>query len=112
MQPSFRNFQNKVLTQQAVELLHEVFSPIRIQFSHALDVAQEESLGQESSQRCLINRGRMLVHHSTNFDHWLDQLLRRKNVTQSQGGIEDLTHCACVDNTAGVIQPLQTWEWG
>src|SRR5438132_3993062 len=54
----------------------------------------------------------MLVHHCTNFDHWVDQLLRRQNITQSQGGVEDLSHCACVDNTACIIKPLQTREWG
>lgn len=106
MQTSFWNFQNKVLTQQIVELFDKVFSSVGVQFSHPLDVTQEKPLGEESGQRCLINRGGMLVHHRANFDHWFDQLFWRQDVTQAQGGIEDLTHCACVDNTTGVIKTL------
>src|SRR5258707_8357755 len=75
-------------------------------------MTQEKSFGQESSQRRLINRGRMLIHHGANLDHRFDQLLRREDITQAQGWVEDLTHCACVDDTAGVIEPLQAWEWG
>src|ERR1044071_382498 len=106
MQPSFWNLQDKILTQQVVELLDEVVSPVRIEFAHPLDVAQEKSLGQESSQRRLINRGRMLIHHGANLDHWFDQLLRRQDITESQGRVEDLTHCARVDNTTGIIKSL------
>src|SRR5437016_10736391 len=54
----------------------------------------------------------MLVHHSANLDHWLDQLLRRQDIPQPQRRVEDLTHCARVDNTAGVIKPLQARERG
>src|SRR5256886_9617629 len=75
-------------------------------------MTQKKSLGQESSQRRLINRGRVLIHHGANLDHWFDQLLRRQDITQAQGWVEDLTHCACVDDTAGVIEPLQAWERG
>src|SRR6266568_4011416 len=54
----------------------------------------------------------MLVHDRTNFNHRFDQLLGRQDITQPRGRIQDLAHCAGVDNTPGVIEPLQTWEWG
>ena len=54
----------------------------------------------------------MLIHHSPNLNHWFDQSLRRENVAQPQGWIEDLAHCASVDDAAGVIETLQTREWG
>src|SRR6266513_1933797 len=106
MQPGFRNFQDKVIAQQVVELFDKEFSSVRILLPHPLDVTEEKSLGQESSQRRLINRGRMLVHHGANLDHWFDQLLRCQDITQSQGGVEDLAHRACVDNATRVIKSL------
>src|SRR6266705_4093599 len=54
----------------------------------------------------------MLIHPCPNLDHRFDQLLRREDITQPQGWVEDLTHCARVDNATGVVEPLQTWEWG
>src|SRR6266550_3236314 len=54
----------------------------------------------------------MLIHDSANLDHRFDQLLRCEDVAQAQGRVENLTHCAGVDDTTGVIEPLQTWEWG
>src|SRR5437762_2316840 len=54
----------------------------------------------------------MLIHHSANLDHRFDQLFRCKQVAQTQRGIKNLAHGACVDDTTGVIQPLQTWKWG
>src|SRR5437899_10699441 len=54
----------------------------------------------------------MLVHDSANLDHRFDQMLRSQDITQPQGWVEDLTHGACVDNTTGVIEALQAWEWG
>src|SRR5213080_5432153 len=54
----------------------------------------------------------MLIHHSANLDHRFDQLFRCKQVAQTQRRIKNLAHGACVDDTTGVIQALQTWEWG
>src|SRR5436309_9117573 len=54
----------------------------------------------------------MLIHHSANLDHRFDQLFRCKQVAQTQRRIKNLAHGACVDDTTGVIQSLQTWEWG
>src|SRR5437588_3928325 len=54
----------------------------------------------------------MLIHHRADFNHRFYQLLRRQDITQAQGWIEYLTHCARVDDPAGVIESLQTWERG
>src|SRR5438093_3799582 len=53
----------------------------------------------------------MLIHHGSDLEHWFDQLFWRQDITQAQGGIENLTHSACVDNTSSVIKPLQAREW-
>src|SRR5436190_3999429 len=54
----------------------------------------------------------MLINHCANLNHWLDQSLWCKDVTQAQRWIENFTHCAGIDNPAGVIKPLQAWERG
>src|SRR5437763_16619492 len=54
----------------------------------------------------------MLIHHSANLDHRFDQLFRRQDITQAQGWIKNLAHCARVDDAASVIEPLQTWKRG
>src|SRR5439155_11106630 len=54
----------------------------------------------------------MLIHHGANLDHRFDQLFRRQDITQAQGWIKNLTHCARVDDAASVIKPLQTWKRG
>src|SRR5437899_8266116 len=54
----------------------------------------------------------MLIHHSANLDYRFDQLFRCEDVTQAQGWVEDLAHGAGVDDAPGVIESLQTWEWG
>src|SRR5438067_8320706 len=54
----------------------------------------------------------MLIHHSPNLDHRFDQLLWRYDITKPQGRIEDLAQCSGIDDTADVVETLQTWEWG
>src|SRR5207248_10382090 len=54
----------------------------------------------------------MLVHHRSNLNHRVDQLVWRDDITQAQRWIQDLAHCARVDDTTHIIQALQTWEWG
>src|SRR5438067_13642561 len=75
-------------------------------------MTQEISLGQESSQRRLINRRRMLIHYRANLDHRINQLFRREQISDAQGWVKDLAHCSGVDHAAGIIEPLQTRERG
>src|SRR6266478_3070623 len=54
----------------------------------------------------------MLIHYSANLNYRFDQLLGSQNVAQAQRRVEYLAHRSRVDNTTGVIKPLQTREWG
>jgi len=57
MQSGFRYLQNKMVREQLVELLDEKFPPIGVELSHPLDMTQEISVGDETGERCLIDRG-------------------------------------------------------
>jgi len=59
MQPSFWNFQDKILTQQVLNCSIKVFSPVRIEFRIRLMWLRKNPSVRNSSQRRLINRGRM-----------------------------------------------------
>src|SRR5438874_8425209 len=54
----------------------------------------------------------MLVHHRSNLNHRVDQLVWRDDITQPQRWVQDLAHRARVDDTTYIIQALQTREWG
>src|SRR6266550_1249955 len=54
----------------------------------------------------------MLIGDRPDLDYWLYQLLRRQNITEAQGWIENFAHCPGVNNAARVIESLQTWKRG
>src|SRR5438067_241889 len=54
----------------------------------------------------------MLVHHRSNLNHRVDQLVWRDDITQPQRWVQDLAHRARVDDMTYIIQALQTREWG
>ena len=70
-------------------------------------MAQEKSLSDESRQRGLINRGRVLIHRAPDLDQRIDQLLWCNDVAQTQRGVKNLTHRSGVNHVAGVIESLQ-----
>src|SRR3954453_14467316 len=50
----------------------------------------------------------MLITQRTNLYHRFDQLFRHHDVAEPQRRKEDLAHRARVDDTAAIIEPLQT----
>ena len=106
----FRNLKNEMLTEQFVEFLAEELSPFGIEFSHPFDVAQEKSFRYESSEGCLINGGRVLIHYATDLGYGIYQLLWCNEIAQPQGGIKNFTHRSRVDDSTGIIKSLQTWQ--
>ena len=75
-------------------------------------MTEEKSLGYESGKRCLVNRGRVLIYHAPDLCNRIDQLLWSNDVAQTQRGIKNLTHGSRVDDSPGIIEPLQTWQRG
>src|SRR5260370_33300021 len=99
-----------MITEQLVKLFDKEISSFRIQFPHPFNVAQEKPLSDESCQRCLVDRGRVLIHRTPNFSHRIDQLLRHNDIAETQGGIKNFTHRPRVNHTTGVVQSLQAWQ--
>jgi hypothetical protein len=92
-------------------LFDEEVSSLGIDFPHPFYVTEEESLGNESRQRCLINCRRMLIHRAADLGHRIDQRLRRNDVAQTQRGTKNFAYRSRVNHPAGVIHPLQRGKW-
>jgi len=68
VQSGFGNLQSETFTKQFIELFDEEVASFRIDFSHTLDVTQEKAFRDKTRQRRLIDRGRMLIHRTADFD--------------------------------------------
>lgn len=99
-------------SEQFVELLDEKISPVGIEFSHSLDMAQKISFGKETGERGLVDRRRMLIHDGPDPDYRLDQLFRGQQVAQPQRGIENLAQGARINDPPTVSNPCKQGRGG
>src|SRR6476620_4435328 len=67
VQSSFRNLQSETVTKQFIELFDEEIATLGIDFSHTFDVTEKKALRDETGQRRLVDRGRVLIHRTADF---------------------------------------------
>src|SRR5205814_7497451 len=106
VQTGFGNLQSETVTKQLIKLFDEEISPLRVDFSHSLDMTEEKALGDKTRERCLFDRRRVLIHRTSDLHKRIDQLLWRDDVAQTQRRTEKLADCAGVNNSTGVMGPL------
>src|SRR4030095_16139116 len=107
VQTGLWNPQSETVAKQFIELFDKEISPLRIDFSHPLDVTQEKSLADKTRQRRLVDRRGVLIHRTADLDQRINQRLWRNDVAQTQRGTKNLAHRSCVNHSAGVVDPLQ-----
>src|SRR5205823_8563842 len=86
------------------------YASLGIEFAHAFHMADEKSVGDETRQASLMNRGGVLVHESARLDEGVDKLGRCDQKTEAQRWVKDLAHTASINHPAGVVQTLKTWQ--
>src|SRR5437762_7905758 len=110
MQTGGRCFQIEVIAQPFLELFDKEYASLGIEFADPFHMAEEESFGDETRQGSLINRWGVLVHDSAYLDEGIDKLWRCDHKTEAQRWIKDFAHSAGINNPAGVVQTLKTWQ--
>src|ERR1044071_5010985 len=73
-------------------------------------MAKEKSFSDETRQRSLINRWRVLSHDSAHLDESVDELWRCDQETETQRRVKDLAHTGGIDHPSGMVQTLKTWQ--
>src|SRR6476660_3104764 len=75
VQSGFGNLQSETITKQFIELFDKEISPLRVNFSHSLDMTEEKALGDKTRQRRLVDWRGVLIHRAADFHECIDQRL-------------------------------------
>src|SRR5262245_63936546 len=101
MQTGRRYFQIEIVAQPFLELFDKENASLSIESADAFHMTEEKSFSDETRQCSLINRRGVLVHDSAHLDEGVDKLWRCDQKTEAQRWIQDLAHCARINNPTG-----------
>src|SRR5262249_42290821 len=110
MQAGWRYFQIEIVAQPFLELFDKEEAPLSIEFADPFHMAEEKSFCDETRQRSLINRWRVLVHDSAHLDQSVNKLWRCDQKTEAQRWIEDLAHTGGKKNPSRIFPNLKTQQ--
>src|SRR5262249_48276345 len=110
MQAGWRYFQIEIVAQPFLELFDKEEAPLSIEFADPFHMAEEKSFCDETRQRSLINRWRVLVHDSAHLDQSVNKLWRCDQKNEAQRWIEDLAHTGGIKNPPGNFQTFKTTQ--